>query len=130
MNSGNGRKRSCSQKEEIMSRWFKPHKSEINSTTKEHCFCTSRGDMLEHINKGRVTHVLKRPLFYNNFEKFHFMDISRNCSESTNNDGLSSVHGIGIEVHPLTSGTKTIFKHRDFQIVFHSDFGWKYPSPS
>lgn len=91
--------------------------------------------MLEYINKGRVTHVLKRPLFYNNFEKFHFMDISKNCSESTSNDGLSSIYdverdGVGTKVHPLTPGTKTILKHRDFQIVFHSDFGWKYPSSS
>lgn len=78
-----------------------------------------------------MRHVLKRLLFNNNF----VMDISRNCSESRANDGLSSVYdverdGFGIEVHPLTSGTKTIFKHRDFLIVFHSGFGWKYPSSS
>lgn len=94
--------------------WFKLYKLVINLIMKEQCFCISCGDMFEYINKGRVIYVLKCLLFYNNFEKFYFMDIFRNCLESINNDGFFFVYGIGIEVYLLMFGMKIIFKYRDF----------------
>lgn len=75
--------------------------------------------MFEYINKGRVIYVLKCLLFYNNFEKFYFMDIFRNCLESISNDGFFFIYdvewdGVGIKVYLLMFGMKIIFKYRDF----------------